>query len=260
MPLIVRDRIVHYLFQIAPDEVDPKTIARVLKLNHSTVRKELSRILTMKNSPLFCERRGWYRHKLDMDTIAKISISKRIELHGIKLEGRLQENTPYSLAEARHQYRKRGIHKEMFEDRVVTITIHEMGLAEVWLNTSEHPIGFQQFDRFQSWVKGILDFVEPWSWKLTQLGLNVDVHELNLEGVTSLKLSVFRNAWFQIYQKGEDCVRIETHLYPNLQLEEGLLILRQLVETKVPPRKQEEEYKPDIEYKGSKDKGDYSYR
>jgi hypothetical protein len=188
-----------------------------------------------------------------MDTIAKISASKRIELHGIKLEGCLQANTPYSVAEARHHYRKRGIHKEMFEDRIVTITIHEMGLAEVWLNTSEHPIGFQQFDRFQAWVKGILNFVEPWSWKVSQLGLNVDVKEMNLEGVSSLKLSVFRNAWFQIYQKGEDAVRIETHMFPNLQLEEALTILRQLVEVKVPLREQSYEM-PEF------DRGDFAYR
>lgn len=253
MPLIVGERIIHYLFQIAPDEVSPKTISRVLRLNHSTVRKELSRLLAGKKCPIFCERRGWYRHKLDMDTIAKISKSKRIELHGIKLEGCLQANTPYSVAEARHHYRKRGIHKEMFEDRIVTITIHEMGLAEVWLNTSEHPIGFQQFDRFQAWVKGILDFVEPWSWKVSQLGLNVDVREMNLEGVSSLKLSVFRNAWFQIYQKGEDAVRIETHMFPNLHLEEALTILRQLVEVKVPPREQP--------YEGpASDRGDFTYR
>ena len=42
--------------------------------------------------------------------------------------------------------------------------------------------------------------------------------------------STFRNAWFQIYQRGEDSVRFETHMFPNLHLEEAMMILRQLVE------------------------------
>lgn len=248
----VADRIMHYLYQIAPDEVSPKTISRVLKLNHASVKKELSRLMKNADNNIISDRRGWYRHKLEMDTIARIDRSKRIEMHGIKLEGVChQANTAYSLAgAAKQRYRKRGTYKEMFEDRIVTITAHEQGLVEVWLNTSEHPIGFQQFDRFQAWVKGLLDFVDPWSWKVSQLGLNVDVREMYLEGVSSLKLSVFRDAWFQIYQKGEDSVRIETHLFPNLHLEEALTILRQLVETKVPLREGEYQGKGDDDYTG----------
>ena len=254
----MRDRIVDYLYKIAPDELSPKTISRVLKLNHSTVTKAMHRILEEKDAPIICERRGWYRHKLDIDAIAKISKGKRIELHGIKLEGVcLNVNAAYSFAaQAQRKYRKRGTYKEMFENRVVTITVHEMGLCEVWINTSEVPMDFHQFDRFQAWVKGILDIVDPFSWKITQLGLNVDVREMNLEGLTSLKLSVFRNAWFQIYQRGEDAVRFEAHMFPNLHLEEALTILRQLVETKVPVR--EPDYIRDSEEKG--DMYDHSYR
>jgi len=199
------------------------------------------RLLAEKDAPVISEHRGWYRHKLDMDAIAKISKGKSIELHGIKFEGVcLKVNTAYSLAgQAKRQYRKRGTYKEMFESRVVTITVHEMGLCEVWINTSEVPMSFHQFDRFQAWTKGLLDFVDPFTWKITQLGLNVDVKEMNLEGLTSLKLSVFRNAWFQIYQRGEDVVRFEAHMFPNLHLEEAMTILRQLVETKVPVREAE---------------------
>ena len=249
----MRDAIVDYLYKIAPDEIQPKTMARVLKLNHSTVTKEMHRILAEKDSPVICERRGWYRHKLDIDAIAKLDKGKRIELHGIKLEGTsLNVNTAYSFAgQAKRKYRKRGTFKEMFESRVVTITIHEMGLCEVWINTSEVPMEFHQFDRFQAWVKGLLDFVDPFTWKITQLGLNVDVREMNLEGLTSLKLSVFRNAWFQIYQRGQDVVRFESHMFPNLHLEEALMILTRLVETKVPIR--EPDYIRDTGEKSDKD-------
>jgi len=175
---------------------------------------------------------------MDIDVIARIDKSKRIELHGIKLEGAcLQENTGYCLAgQAKHRYRKRGIYEEIFEDRAVKITVHEKGLVEVWLSTSDKPMGFHQFDRFQSWMKGLLDFVAPWSWQIKQIGLNVDCRGLYLDGVSSIKLSVFRNAWFQMYQRGEDTVRFETHLCPNMALDEALLVLKQIVEIDVPPR------------------------
>lgn len=251
----VGDRIIEYLYKIAPDEAMPKTIARVLRLSHGTVRKELVRILARKKSPLICEHRGFYRHRLDIDVIAKLDRTKQIELHGIQLQGVChQVNGAYSISRAaKSRYRKRGTYKEMFEDRIVTITVYEKGTVQVWLNTSTNPMSFQQFDRFQAWVKGLLDFVDERSWVLQQLGLNVDVRRLALEGVSGLKLSTFRNAWFQIYQKAEDMVRFETHMFPDLRLDEALLILKQLVELKIPPR--EQPYQAP-----SEDKGDYSYR
>lgn len=214
----------------------PKTIATYLNLNHSTVRKTLLRMLAEKDSPLISERRGWYRHKMDIDTIAKIGSSKRIELHGIKVQGTcLDKNVGYSFAQAaRQQYRKRGTYKEVFEGRIVTITIHKMGLVEVWIKASPNPLSFPEFDRFQAWLRGLLSFVRPSSWSMIQLGVNVDVRGLSLVGLKSISLSVFRNAWFQIYQKGEDTVRFETHLTTNLNLNEAISIMRQLVETRPP--------------------------
>ena len=228
----MRELIVDYLYETAPDEVSPKTLSSVLGLNHKTVKKELSRLLDGKDVPIVRTSRGWYRHKMDIDVLARLDRTKRIELHGIKLEGTcLQVNAGYSLAtKAKQRYRKRGIYKEVFEGRIVTVTIHEMGLVEVFLKTSETPMNFPQFDRFQSWLKGLLDFVSPSSWKIIQIGLNVDIPGLTLEGLKSIKLDAFRNAWFQIYQKGEDTVRFETHVLPDIRLHEAILLMRQLLE------------------------------
>ena len=228
----VRDRIVDYLYKIAPDEAMPKTISRVLKIPHGTVKKELTRILAATDSPLMCEHRGFYRHKFDLDILTKFDTTKQIELHGIQLQGVChQANGGYSISKAaKSRYRKRGTYKELFEDRIVTITVFENGLVQAWLNTSEHPVNFHQFDRFQAWLKGLLDFVAPGSWILKQVGLNVDVRQLQLDGLKSMKLMTFRNAWFQIYQKGEDTVRFETHLVPNIKLDEAWKIMRELVQ------------------------------
>ncbi len=231
-------KIVRYLHGIAPEEATPKTISRMLRINHGSVKRELSRILARKLAPIVRTRRGWYRHKLDVDVVAKLDRTKRIGLHGIKLEGTcLQANTGYFLArEAERKYRRRGYHRVVFEDREVKVTVHEKGLVEVWLNASDHPIDFHQFDRFQSWLKGALHFVATWSWTVKQLALNVDTRELALDGISSVKLTVFRNAWFQVYQRGEDVVRFETHMLPSLGMEEAIMILRQLVETRIPQR------------------------
>jgi len=257
-PRKVRDRIVDYLYRIAPDETTPKSIAGVLRLKAGTVRKEMSRILAEKNSPIIVAHRGFYRHKMNIDLMLKLDRLKRIELHGIKLEGfSLSKNTGYFISsQAKHKYRKRGIYKEIFENRLVTITVHEMSLVEVWLSTSDKPMTFPQFDRFCTWVKAKLDFVDEMSWKLSEIGLNVDIRQLHLDGATSIKLQVFHRAWLQVYQKGEDTVRWEVHMCPDLKLEEALYILSTLVQ--INPKggvgQQEQPYQAPPE-----DKGDYSY-
>jgi hypothetical protein len=234
----VRALLVNHLYEIAPEEVTPKTISMDLHLNHGTVKRALRRLLAERDSPIVSLHRGWYRHKMNIDVIARIDKAKRIELHGIKLEGVcLQDNTGYCLAgQAKHRYRKRGFYDELFEDRSVRVTVHEMGLVEVWLSTSNKPMSFHQFDRFLSWVKGLLGFVAPWSWQIKQIGLNVDCREMVLDGIRSIKLAYFRNAWFQAYQRGEDTVRFEVHMLPHMALDEALFVLRQLIETDIPSR------------------------
>lgn len=260
----IADRIIKYLYEIAPDEANGYTISRVLRLNAGTVRKELSRILTRKDSPLVRTHRGFYRHKVELDLLAKIDTCKRIELHGIQFLGVcLSANTGYSLAEAaKHKYRKRGTYQEVVEDRKVTITVHSNGTVQVFVNTSGNPMSFPQFDRLQTWVKAKLDFVDEYSWKLPQIGLNVDQRRLNLDGVTSVRLAVFRNAWFQAYQKGEDTVRWETHICPDLKLDEAVMILRQLVEYEPKKKEAPKKEEPEDSYQAppDADPGHYSYQ
>jgi hypothetical protein len=256
----VADRIIKYLYEIAPDEVNAHTVSRVLRLNSGSVRKELSRILARKDSPLVRTHRGFYRHKVELDLLAKIDTCKRIEMHGVQFLGVcLNENTGYSIANAaKHKYRKRGTYQEVVEDRKVTITVHSNGTVQVFVNASGNPLTFPQFDRLQTWVKAKLDFVDEYSWKLSQIGLNVDQRGLDLDGVTSVRLAVFRNAWFQVYRKGEDTVRWETHICPNLNLTEAVMILRQLTECE--PRKEAQKKEEDsYQAPPDPDPGHFSY-
>jgi len=266
------DRVAQYLYEIAPDEVNVKTISRVLRINHGTLRKEIRRMLAKKDTCIICTHRGFYRHKVELDLIARLDKLKRIELHGIQFLGVCRlVNTGYSFSKAaQHQYRKRGTYKEVFEDRILTITVHSKGTVQIFVNASGHPLTFPEFDRLQTYVKAKFDFVDEYSWKLCQIGLNVDQRQIGLEGVTSVRLAVFRNAWFQVYQKGEDTVRWEAHMNPDLKLDEAVFILRQLVETKIPareiiservPEKEEPKAPPKEEYIAppEPDKWDSSY-
>src|SRR4030042_296479 len=111
----IESRILDYLYRIVPDEATPKELARVLKLQHHSVSKTL-------------------------DAIRRILSGKRIELHGIVLNGICRNaNAPHSLAtNAFKTYRKRGYYKETFNGRAVSIAVHEMGLVEVECSTSNN--------------------------------------------------------------------------------------------------------------------------
>lgn len=227
----VRARVVDYLLKIAPEEVMPKTIARALRIPHNTAKSECMRILAEFDSPIVRTRRGWYRHKISIDTIQGMPGQKRIGFHGIKLEARCnQDNTGYCLTGTYRTYRRRRTWEKCFEGRWVTIVVHERGLVEVWVKASEQCFDYLTFARYQAWVKGLVEFVPESSWFVIQLGVNVDVVGLQLDGLKSVKLSSFLNGWFQIYQKGEDAVRFECHTVPKLTVPELLDMIKRIAE------------------------------
>jgi len=119
------------------------------------------------------------------------------------------------------------------------------------MNTSKNPLSFDEFDKFCYWLEGKFGaWVPTHAWTVVQLGINVDLHEMHLDGIKSLKLTNWRNAWFQMYQKGQDLVRVESHMMPNLEMKDALAVMRSFV-TSV---EQSASYIP-----GCVDKGDYSY-
>lgn len=247
----VRARIVDYLLEIAPDEAMPKTIARVLKIPHNTAKSECNRILAEPDCPLIRTGRGLYRHRMSLNTVRGMPGPKRVEFHGIKLEARCnQDNTGYCLTGPYRTYRKRRTWEKCFEGRWITIVVHERGLVEVWAKASEHCFDYLTFARYQAWVKGLVEFVPESSWFVIQLGVNVDVGGLQLDGLKSVKLSSFLNGWFQIYQKGEDVVRFECHTVPRLTVPELLDMIKRIAE---PPS--HDSYRPT-----EPDPDDYSVR
>ncbi len=256
----LRDRIVRFLELHDPVEMQPKIIASRLRTSHTAVKKAIQRELESGNSRIVrIEHGGWYRCTKNIDRVRALNAVTKIEVHGIKLEGMCHSaNGGHSIvAQSIQKYRKRGIFKEQFEGRVVTVIVHEMNLVEVFLETSRVPLDFPMFEKFCYWLYGMMNgVVLDSAWKVVQLGLNADAHRLEMSDKQKMSLREWRNAWFQMYQKEKDVVRFETHIMPNLQLSDCLAIMSQFVDwtEKVRRAQTEEKYVP-----GAPSSGGFDY-
>lgn len=236
-PKSVRHRIIAFLDASSPLEVQPKIIASRIHSRPATVRKEICRMLAEPMPPIVQVREGWYRSSFDIDKLRALKTQKRIGLHGIKIEGICRaESIGYSLLQtSSHQYRKRGIFGEVFNGRSVTITVHQKGMIEVWVNASKAPLGFEEFDRFCFWLHGKFSgIVLEHEWKISQIGINCDIEQMHIDGFKSMTLKAWRNAWAQIYQKQKDVVRLEVHMVPDMRLQDALNVIgsfKEMIET-----------------------------
>lgn len=251
--IILIDRIIRLLEASDPVEMPPKVISTRLRARPASVRKAIQREMDSGHSRIVSVGHGgWYRAARNIDRIRALGTAVRLELHGIKLEGKCHAaNAGHSIvAASSHKYRKRGIFKEGFEGRVVTIIVHEMNLVEVFLETSKVPMDFTMFEKFCYWLYGKMDgIVLEFEWRIVELGINADAHNMMTDGLKRISLKDWRNAWFQIYQKEKDVVRFETHIMPDLQLQDCLSIMGNFVnwvETtrRAIPEQTEQKYTP----------------
>jgi hypothetical protein len=224
----VRNRILRFLTLDPSLDYQPKLIALRIKRHHEAVRKALARMLDEEIPPIVQTHRGWYRIAWGIDELKNLENEIRVGLHGLKLQAYLPEhrdadNTPLSLSPQKFkEYRKRLSFKDFnFMGYPVTVTVHQTGLVEVFLNSSNNPIGFLDFEKFKFFLQGRFSSVIDWNdWDVVQWGLNADINNMRIEGAKSVKLQVFRDAWFQLYQKREDVVRAEVHSTKSIQAED----------------------------------------
>lgn len=214
--------------------MQPKIIALRLRTSHEAVKKAIQREMESGHSRIVLSHEGgWYRAARNIDRLRSMRSVTRLELHGLKLEGKCHsKNAGHSIiAAAPRKYRKRGTYKDTFEGRIITVTIHEMGLIEVFLEASHAPLDFGLFEKFSYWLYGTFNgLVLDLDWKISELGINADAHEMQVDGLKRMSLRSWRNAWFQIYQKEKDVVRFETHIMPSISLQDGLSIMGQFVD------------------------------
>lgn len=116
------------------------------------------------------------------------------------------------------------------EDRDCTVTLHSNGRLEFFIGCSKHPVSYLEFRDIVSYVEAKMDFFGPFENQLiTQIGINKDYKMIDLDGVRSLRLKEYSNAWFQIYKKESlGCVRFESHVAPKISLRDAFLLLEGL--------------------------------
>lgn len=217
---------------------DEKRIAKI--------RTELSRLAD--RSKIRRIKRGYFQAKATLEIIAMIE-SPDTKLHGIKIEVKKIEGISVQhsildwlkakhfrdIANKRGTPLKRHTKQVGWRERWITITVHESGLVEIFLNCSKMPLTYEEFCSFCDFLDG---YFKPYCFTrnnayVIQVGMGKDFEEMHLDGVTCIRLHKFKNDWCSIYENKEGRVRFEHHLKLNITLEDAINIMS-LIST--PPR------------------------
>lgn len=272
--MTLRDRILSLLDQHPDVEYNAKTIARKLKANYSSVRKELRRMVKDrlieevhkekgrdKDGNIIYSEWSWYRSK-NVIVSSKGVVYPTPQVHGIKLEYKGDCHifktgsflaTMFARYTLRRHPKNHGIVINAYpyiegEHRDVTITIHD-NLLEIWVKTSDKPLTPAGLMELSAWLQGKFN-LDPSQFKLTQVGLNYDFPGLKLDGVSDLTLKQFSNAIIRVYQHGEG-VRYEIHKSDKrdeaINLEQAISILRYGIEGKIGDEKEFDDLRALIE-------------
>ncbi|MBN1540326.1 MAG: hypothetical protein JW939_09300 [Candidatus Thermoplasmatota archaeon] len=241
-----RERVIKFLEATAPEEFTPKEIAVRCAINPNSVKKIVSRLF--KEGKIEKSFHGTYRGKI---TIEKMIAMERasIKIHGIKIEftpvvvkrenGRIVTEGGEGLSlchrfndtNLAYQDNTQIVYIEEFLGRKVTVQLMR-NIVGIFMDNSESPLDYQEFKAFRYWIEGRFgNAFMLGNPVLRQVGLNKDYSELRLDGISSIKLQKWENAWAQIYQKAEDVLRREVHLVPkNLSLDEAIKMLQDQAE------------------------------
>ena len=248
----IKDLILEYINQQYPDLVTSKELRRMLKQKHKIDISSNDLYVYVyrlykprKGKPLIKKAgRGLYKGLTTIDNIYKLE-DPPVELHGIKIEARLADSNLQKRMEGitsvqvsflvaagfNKTTNKRYTRRDVFEGRMVTLTVHESGFIEVFINASREPLDCVTFQRivdtvFNGYLRPLGVICDK---KIRQADIARDFLRLKLDGVKSVSLKAFSNAWFKIYHKNLDMgTRIETRLVHEMDLADAIKTLQDL--------------------------------
>jgi hypothetical protein len=253
LPQMLGERILMFLRSKAPEEFNAKLIALAIGAKPSSVRKELTRLLRKTKPGIVREHLGFYRASTDLGILRRIAAGKPILFHNLQIGGICLNKNSKLLIEARvpskKRYRKRDYYNLSFEGRNLSVTAFDSGMIRLELNASMSPLDYLGWSRYRAFLEGLLgDIGELY---LTNVDVHTDIREMQLQELKGMRIRVFDNAWFHIYQKTEDILRIEVSMVPkNLHFTEACQIVNELIAI---PTSQT--YQSPIE-----DRGDFAYQ
>lgn len=244
-------KLLNFMRKNAYHEFNAKTLSRHLKINVKKVTVYLNRLhnkgMIQRTGP------GFYKAVADMTVLRQHQLSNPPTLlHGILLESDIvrkvtkypQGGSPKSqnvilkmtkelerwldanefvYREDNHSY----FRYVWWENRRITVTVFETCKLHVYVSSTKHPLSFPEFENMLIFLDGFLDaiapFDEPRLIRLKEVGLAKDFKELRLDGVSSVSLKAFRNAFARIYYKDDiQATRVEHHLKLDMPLDDAL--------------------------------------
>ncbi len=97
----------------------------------------------------------------------------------------------------------------------------------VHVGCSKKPLDFPNFQRLLTFLDGFLEVLAPFSNRklvdLLEIGIAKDFRNVRLDGVKSITLKAFSNAWARIYYHDDlKATRFEHHIVPKMTLDDAL--------------------------------------
>jgi len=207
-------RILDFLRKNAPHSYNAETLSKILKIPLNSVKVALHRLV--EKNGIFPDSPGYYAAYIDISLLSQLK-NPPTTLHGIMLEcktiNELQKcidgipSKEYSnealkllgvldfLPTSNYRYYK----VLWFEGRRITITIHLQGKLDIYINSTDNPIIYPDFLRILSYLEGFLEKLAPLHDKrvvqLLEVGVAKDYKQLRLDGVKSVSLKSFTNAF-----------------------------------------------------------------
>jgi len=242
-------KILKYLQENLPYSYNSKTLYRVFKgkISQSSIKTELSRLV--KKDKVQRESRGFYIAKVTADTLHYLE-NPPILLHGIMMSCETKQklqNTIHGIPSQSYtnealnwfdvmQFTKSTndrFYRDLWvEDRKVTITFHLKGKIDIYINSSKHPVDYLSFQKLMDFINGFLSMWIPFDRKkihLIQTGVAKDYKKLRLEGVSSVSMKTFTNAWARIYYKSDiGATRVEAHITTDVTLDRVFVWLQSI--------------------------------
>jgi hypothetical protein len=244
-------KVLNFLRKNAYREYNAKTLARHLKIETNKMKVYLNRLhnkgLIMRTT------KGMYKAYADMTVIREQQLTNPPTLlHGIMMECSViklvTKYPPGALPKRKivisilgkklvdwlkaNEFGFRSDNNSWFryvwyKQWRITLTITSNGKLCIYISASKHPLSLPEFDNILIFLDGYLEEIAPFNdrkvVRLKEVGVAKDFKELRLDGVKSVSLRAFHNAWTRIYYKDDQqLTRVEHHLVLDMPLDDAL--------------------------------------
>jgi len=235
-------KVLDFLRRNAPQSYNAKTISKCLHIPEKTVKVCLYRLFKKDKIIRYC--RGFYQANIDISLLHKLE-NPPTTLHGIMLECKTTKTLQKVIdGIPSKQYTDEAVmlfdslgflpatnyryYRDLwYEGRKITITVQLKGKVDIHISSSDNPLIYPDFLKMLDFLNGFLERIAPFGERkvvqLLEVGLAKDFRQLRLDGVKSVTLKVFTNAWGRIYYKDDlKMTRFEHHLVSKMSLDDAL--------------------------------------